>query len=223
MKFVWFCGELYWMVNFVHPFLPPLNSVWTGFFLHHSYRCLLSTLEFSQSIKHGILVQSSAGRFSNANPVLYSVIIPVLKMPIRFSKWEPIDTFECENRTENRHQVLTFSRTGSNIYSFFFEKRTGFLIELRSGSHSSLYHLLVPSCSSSHLGLLLFSCCYYFYELFKMLLIHEILIIRLWKLVVVVYMRTDLSENGWVWFLLITWSVLNSPKKNYIRELIRFS
>jgi hypothetical protein len=29
------------------------------FFSHHSYRCLLSTLECSLSIKHGILVQSS--------------------------------------------------------------------------------------------------------------------------------------------------------------------
>jgi len=72
--------KLYWMVNFVHPFLPPLNSVWTGVFLYHSYRCLLSTLEFSQSIKHGILVQSSVGRFSNAKPVLSSDSIPVLTM-----------------------------------------------------------------------------------------------------------------------------------------------
>jgi hypothetical protein len=135
------------MVNFVHPFLPPLNSVWTGVFLHHSYRCLLSNLEFSQSIKHGILVESVLGGSL---------------MLTRFSQWEQIDTFKCENRTENRPQVLTWSRTGSNIYFVFPEKRTGSLIKLRSGSHSSLYHLLVPlvllltwDCYSS-------SCCYYF-------------------------------------------------------------
>jgi hypothetical protein len=38
-------------------------------------------------------------------------------------------------------------RTGSNVYIYFLENRTGFLIgsliELRSGSQSSLYHLLV--------------------------------------------------------------------------------
>jgi hypothetical protein len=159
--FVW--SYIGWF-NFVHPFLPPLNSVCTGFFLHHSYRCLLSTLEFSQSIKHGILVQSSVGRFSNADPGLYLVLT-----------WEPIDTFKCENPTENWPQALTWSRTGSNVYIFFWEKQTGSLIELRSGSQSSLYHLSVPlvlllawDCYSSPVAiiffplLLFFSCCYYF-------------------------------------------------------------
>jgi len=51
---------------------------------------------------------------------------------------------KCENRNENRPQVLTWSRTGSkNVYIYIFlENRTGSLIELRSGSQSSLYHLI---------------------------------------------------------------------------------
>jgi hypothetical protein len=34
-------------------------------------------------------------------------------------------------------------RSGSNVY-IYTENWTGYLIELRSGSQSSLYHLLVP-------------------------------------------------------------------------------
>jgi hypothetical protein len=38
---------------------------------------------------------------------------------------------------------IFFGRTGSNVYIFIFlENRTGSLIELRSGSQSSLYHLI---------------------------------------------------------------------------------
>jgi hypothetical protein len=48
----------------------------------------------------------------------------------RFSKWEPIDTFKCENRSENRPQFLTWLRTGSNVYMYFLENRTGSLIQL---------------------------------------------------------------------------------------------
>jgi hypothetical protein len=79
-----------------------------------------------------------------------------------FSRWELIDTVFCENRNENRSQVLTWKRTGfENLFECtYLENRTGSLIELWSGSQSSLYHVLVPlvllvtSC-------LLFSCCCY--------------------------------------------------------------
>jgi hypothetical protein len=106
-----------------------------------------------------------------SNPVLGGSQMMILFLT-RFSQWEPIDTFKCENRTENWPQVLTWSRTGSNVYIFFWEKQSGSLLELRSGSQSYLYHLLVPlvllltwDCYSSPVAiifsplLLFFSCC----------------------------------------------------------------
>jgi len=71
----------------------------------------------------------------------------------RFPQWEPIDTRKCENPTENRPQVLIWPRAGYEnrfkcihiyIYIYILGNRTGSLIELKSGSQSSVYHLLVP-------------------------------------------------------------------------------
>jgi hypothetical protein len=53
------------------------------------------------------------------------------------------------------HDRKPVMRSSSNV-CIYMDNRTYSLIELRSGSQSSLYHLLVgSSCSSSHLGLLL--------------------------------------------------------------------
>ncbi len=88
----------------------------------------------------------SVGRFSNADPVLY----PVLKM------------------NENQLTLLNV-RTGMKTASgsHMTENRTGSLIELRSSSHSSLYHLLVPlvllltcDCYSSPVAIFFPHCSY---------------------------------------------------------------
>ncbi len=81
----------------------------------------------------------------------------------RFSLWECIDTFKCENRNENRPHVLTWPRTGSNVYIFGEPDRFSHRTRIRF-SDFSVSFLLGSSCSSSHLGLLLFSCCYYFFS-----------------------------------------------------------
>jgi len=78
--------------------------------------------------------------------------MPVLggfQMLPRFSiRWEPIDTFKCENRltllnvrtelqtdlrfSPDREPVI---RTDSNVYMYtFLENRTGSLTEIKSGS-----------------------------------------------------------------------------------------
>jgi hypothetical protein len=132
-------------------------------------------------------------------------------------------------KTELRfsHDREPVTRTGSNVY-IFGENRTGSLMELRSGSQSSEYHLLVPlvllltwDCYSSHTAitffplLLFFSCCCCFSHmvllfscdevislliiiLLKLILINKNLIIRMWKPDV----KTDFSciyENWLIW------------------------
>ncbi len=49
------------------------------------------------------------------------------------------------------------------LQSSFLENRTGSLIELKFGSQEFPISFIGSSYCSSHLGLLLFSCCYYFF------------------------------------------------------------
>jgi hypothetical protein len=49
------------------------------------------------------------------------------------------------------------------LQSGFLENRISSLIELKSGSQEFSVSFIGSSCCSSHLGLLLFSCCYYLF------------------------------------------------------------
>jgi hypothetical protein len=82
----------------------------------------------------------------------------------RFSQWESIDIFNCENRTENQPQVLTWMRTDPNVYIYVFEEPNRFSHRTQIRFSECSVSFIGSSCSSSHLGLLLFSCCHYFFS-----------------------------------------------------------
>ncbi len=140
MKFVWFCVELYWMINFVHPFLPPLNS------------------------------------------------------------------------------VCTWSRTGSNVYILFLGEAYRFSHRTQIRFSEFSVSFIGSSCSSSHLGLLLFSCCYYFFPialiLFLLLLLfsHGVALSVWWSHLIIKKKLINENFNNQVvktgcenWLLLYIW------------------
>jgi hypothetical protein len=101
--------------------------------------------EFLLSSKQTHRVSASVGRFSDADPVLYPVLIMgfATRTDRHFEVWEPnwnptSGSHLIENRLWEPVQMRTciFGWGGG-------ENRTGSLIELKSGSHSSLCHLLV--------------------------------------------------------------------------------
>ncbi len=101
---------------------------------------LLITSSYFNKLNHewGGKANTSVGRFSKADPVL----IPVLTMRIdqHFWMWGPDwKPTSGSHMTENRLWEVV------QMYIYIYmENWTGSLIELRSGSQSSLYHLLVP-------------------------------------------------------------------------------
>ncbi len=71
-------------------------------------------------------------------------------------------------------------RFDSNVYIFYFLKNLiSSLIELRSNSQNSMYHLLVPLVLC-HLGLLLFSCCYFFFFHIAIIVLPLLLLFIYW-------------------------------------------
>jgi hypothetical protein len=91
-NFVWFCVEFHWMANFDHPFLAHLNLLLHSIFLHHSYRCLVSTLKFLLSIKHGILCNPPKTCNFNSYPKLSKLNFqcwgfPFLNQILFFLNW----------------------------------------------------------------------------------------------------------------------------------------
>jgi hypothetical protein len=101
---------------------------------------LLITSSYFNKLNHewGGKANTGVGRFSKADPVL----IPVLTMRIdqHFWMWGPDwKPTSGSHMTENRLWEVV------QMYIYIYmENWTGSLIELRSGSQSSLYHLLVP-------------------------------------------------------------------------------
>jgi hypothetical protein len=97
----------------------------------------------------------------------FSIRFPTMRTDWRFSMWEPTDTFKCDNRTANRPQVLTWSRTGYKnrfkcIHVYFFGEPDRFSHWTQIRFLEFCVSFIASSCASSHLQLLLFSCCYYF-------------------------------------------------------------
>ncbi len=100
-----------------------------------------------------LVYPTSVGRFSNADPVLYPVLISVVTM--RTDR----HVIKCENRTENGPQVLTWSRTGYenrfkcvHVY-VYMGGGTGSLVELRSGSRSLVMNFIRPKFMQFNLNL----------------------------------------------------------------------
>jgi len=94
-------------------------------------------------------VITSVGRFSNAEPVLNPV-------SSRFSYWEPIDTLKCENRTKNRHQVLTWPRNEyENRWIYIYEEPSRFSHKTQFRFAEFSVSFIGSSCSPANLLLLL--------------------------------------------------------------------
>jgi len=120
----------------------------------------------------------------------------------RFSQWELIDTFKCENRTENRPQVLTWSKTGYEnrfkcVYIYVFEKPNRFSHRCQIRFSEFSVSFIGSSCSSSHLGLLLFSCCYYCSPIITVLS----LLVLLFSLLLLLFSHCSYSFPAAVTFL----------------------
>jgi hypothetical protein len=140
----------------------------------------------------------------------------------QFSQWKPIDTFTCENWTDNRSQVLnewepimrinsslytyTFlewepiARTNSNLYIYIFlENWPGFFIELRYGSQSLWLLLLFLSCWGTALLLVLFLFSHY-YSSFIIIIIINFLFIFITLLSLLLFFSCCYSSSHMVLF-----------------------